>query len=211
MGVSSESSRLGEREIPFAVLRRPAFCSIIPIYFLWKHGIRRNLRAMKTQENLAEAFAGESQANRKYLAFADAAEKDGLAQVAKLFRAVAAAETIHAHAHLRAMGGVKATAENLKEAVAGEKHEFEAMYPGFVATAKAEGARMAEISMQRAMDVEKVHHGLFTEALAAVEAGKDLTNAKIYVCPVCGHTVIGDAPEHCPVCKAKASAYDEIQ
>lgn len=166
---------------------------------------------MKTEQNLAEAFAGESQANRKYLAFGEAAAKEGLAQVAKLFRAVAAAETIHAHAHLRAMGGVKATVDNLKEAIAGEKHEFEEMYPGFVATAQAEGARIAEISMKRAMDVEVVHHGLFTEALTAVDGGKDLPEGKIHVCAICGHTVIGDVPDQCPVCKAKASAYSEIQ
>jgi rubrerythrin len=166
---------------------------------------------MKTDENLAEAFAGESQANRKYLAFGEAAGKDGLPQVAKLFRAVAAAETIHAHAHLRAMGGIKATAENLKEAVSGELHEFKEMYPPFVATAHEEGARMAEISMKRAMDVEKVHHSLFVEALAAVEGGKDLPAGGIHVCAICGHTVIGDVPDQCPVCKAKASAFKEIQ
>ncbi|PKU22146.1 rubrerythrin family protein [Telmatospirillum siberiense] len=166
---------------------------------------------MKTEKNLAEAFAGESQANRKYLAFGEAAAKEGLAQVAKLFRAVAAAETIHAHAHLRAMGGVKTTAVNLAEAIAGEKHEFEEMYPGFVATAQAEGARVAEISMKRAMDVEVVHHGLFTDALAAVEGGKDLPEGKVRVCPICGHTVIGDAPDQCPVCKAKGSTYIEIE
>ncbi|MDR3435056.1 rubrerythrin family protein [Telmatospirillum sp.] len=165
---------------------------------------------MKTDKNLAEAFSGESQANRKYLAYGEAAQKDGLPQVAKLFRAVAAAETIHAHAHLRAMGGIKATAENLKAAIAGEKYEFEEMYPGFVATAEQEGAKMAELSMKRALDVEKVHHGLFTDALASVDAGKDLPEGRVYVCSVCGHTVVGGVPDQCPVCKAKAGKYTEI-
>jgi rubrerythrin len=165
---------------------------------------------MKTDANLAEAFAGESQANRKYLAYGEAAGKDGLAQVAKLFRAVAAAETIHAHAHLRAMRGVAGTAENLKAAIAGEKHEFESMYPGFLATAEAEGAKSAALSMRYALEVEKVHHGLFTEALAAVEAGRDLPAGGIHVCAICGHTVIGEVPDHCPVCKAKAAKYTEI-
>ena len=165
---------------------------------------------MKTDQNLAEAFAGESQANRKYLAYGDAAAKDGLPQVAKLFRAVAAAETIHAHAHLRAMGGVKATAENLKAAIAGEKHEFEAMYPGFLATAEAEGAKAAALSMKYALEVEKVHHGLFVGALSAVESGHDLTAAGIHVCAICGHTVIGAVPDQCPVCKAKAGKFTEI-
>ena len=165
---------------------------------------------MKTDQNLADAFAGESQANRKYLAYGEAAAKDGKAQVAKLFRAVAAAETIHAHAHLRALGGVKSTVENLRAAISGEKHEFEAMYPDFIATAEAEGEAVAALSMKRAMEVEKVHHGLFTDALAAVEAGHDLAAGAIHVCDVCGHTVIGDVPDSCPVCKAGASRFKEV-
>jgi rubrerythrin len=165
---------------------------------------------MKTQANLKEAFAGESQANRTYLAFGERAAKDGFTQVAKLFRAVAAAETIHAHAHLRAMEGVKDTAVNLKEAAAGEKYEFEEMYPPMVATAEAEGDRRATLSMRNAMEVEKVHHALFNAALAAVESGKDLQDAPIRICPICGHTVIGDAPDQCPVCKVKGEKFLEI-
>jgi len=164
---------------------------------------------MKTKENLAEAFAGESQANRRYLAFGEAAAKEGLPQVAKLFRAVAEAETIHAHAHLRALGGVKGTADNLAEAAAGEKYEFETMYPPFVATAEEEGQRQAKISMKYAMEVEKVHHDLFNAALASVKEGKDLPDAPIRICKVCGHTVIGDAPDRCPVCGARHEAYIE--
>ncbi len=165
---------------------------------------------MKTQDNLKEAFAGESQANRKYLAYGERAAKDGFAQVAKLFRAVAAAETVHAHAHLRAMDGVQGTAENLEDAAAGEKYEFEEMYPPMVATAEEEGDRRATISMKNAMEVEKVHHSLFNEALESVKAGKDLDYAPVRVCPVCGHTVIGDAPDQCPVCKAKGEKFQEI-
>ena len=165
---------------------------------------------MKTKENLKEAFAGESQANRKYLAYGERAAKDGFAQVAKLFRAVAAAETIHAHAHLRALDGVKGTAENLEDAADGEKYEFEEMYPPMIATAEEEGDRRAAISMKNAMEVEKVHHGLFNDAMEAVKADKDLDNAPIRVCPVCGHTVIGDAPDKCPVCKAKGEKFMEI-
>jgi len=162
---------------------------------------------MNTQENLKQAFAGESQANRMYLAFANRAEKDGFPQVANLFRAVAAAETVHAHAHLRAMNGVGSTLDNLKEAAAGEKYEFEEMYPPMVATAEEEGNRRATISMRNAMEVEKVHHALFNQALDAVESGKDLTDAPVRVCPICGHTVIGDAPDECPVCKAKGEKF----
>jgi rubrerythrin len=108
------------------------------------------------------------------------------------------------------MGGIKSTVENLKGAIAGEKHEFEEMYPAFVATAEEEGAKVAALSMKRALDVEVVHHGLFTEALEAVEKGKDLPEGSIHVCSVCGHTVIGEVPDSCPVCKARAAMYTEI-
>ena len=165
---------------------------------------------MNTKENLKEAFTGESQANRTYLAYAERAEKDGFAQVAKLFRAVAAAETVHALAHLRAMDGVKSTAENLQEAAAGEKYEFEEMYPPMVATAEEEGDRRAAKSMSNAMEVEKVHHDLFNAALEAVKSGKDLEDLPVRVCPICGHTVIGDAPDICPVCKAKGEKFTVV-
>lgn len=165
---------------------------------------------MTTQENLKEAFAGESQANRTYLAYGERAAKDGFDQAAKLFRAVAAAETIHAHAHLRAMGGVKDTAANLEEAAAREKYEFEEMYPPMMATAEEEGNRRATMSMRNALEVEKVHHALFNDALAAVKAGKDLEDAPVRVCPVCGRTVIGDAPHECPICKAKGEKFMAI-
>ena len=162
---------------------------------------------MSTQENLQSAFAGESQANRKYLAFAAKAEKEGFAQVAKLFRTVAEAETIHAHAHLRAMDGVGSTVENLQAAIAGEAHEFTVMYPGFVAEAQQEGHKRALQSMQTAMAVEKVHHRLFEQALAAVAAGQDLTGVDIYLCPVCGHVELGQAPEQCPVCNLRKDKF----
>lgn len=165
---------------------------------------------MSTLDNLKEAFAGESQANRKYLAFGEQAERDGLAMVAKLFRAVAAAETLHAHAHLRAMDGVKSTVANLEEAIGGEEHEFTHMYPPMLAAAQAENQPRAVRSMTYALEVEKVHYDLFKQALAAAKAGKDIGSAAIRICPVCGHTVIGDAPHECPVCKVKAEKYLEI-
>ena len=164
---------------------------------------------MSTTDNLKDAFAGESQANRKYLAFGEQAAKDGFPQVAKLFRAVAAAETIHAHAHLNALGGVKGTVENLTAAMAGEDYEVKEMYPPMVAAAKAEGHKKAERSMTHALEVEKIHYGLFQQALDAVKTGKDLPTAAILVCPVCGHTVVGDAPDECPICKAKGDKFAE--
>ncbi len=155
---------------------------------------------MSSQENLAAAFAGESQANRKYLAFAQAAEKEGYGQIAKLFRAAAEAETIHAHSHLRAMGGIKETLENLKAAIEGERYEFQEMYPEFVKDAEAEGNKTALASFKRALPVEEVHHNLYKQALASLEGGKDLDASEIYVCPVCGNTVIGAAQDKCEIC-----------
>jgi rubrerythrin len=155
---------------------------------------------MSTKENLADAFAGESQANRKYLAFAKQAEVDGYPQVARLFRAAAHAETIHAHAHLRAMGGIKKTEENLAEAIEGEGFEFMKMYPPYLAEAQQEGDRMAEVTFRNALAVEEVHHTLYTQALAAVKAGGDLAARPVYVCEICGNTVYDKAPDKCEVC-----------
>lgn len=165
---------------------------------------------MSTMDNLQEAFAGESQANRKYLAFAKKADDDGKPQVAKLFRAAAEAETIHAHAHLRVMGGIKTTEENLKEAVAGEAHEFQAMYPEFLALAQEEGNKPAEFSFKNALAVEEIHHGLYSKALEAIQGGSDLSATSIYVCPVCGNTVEGGAPDTCPICNVPGSKFFEI-
>ncbi len=164
----------------------------------------------KTDNNLGAAFAGESQANRKYLAFAKQAEKDGLPQIAKLFRAAAEAETVHAHAHLRVMGGVKSTKENLKAAISGEHHEFTEMYPEFLEAAKTEKNKAAEKSFDFANQVEKIHHGLYDAALKSAEAGKDLPKKDVYVCEVCGMTVEGEAPDQCPVCKAKKAMFKKI-
>jgi rubrerythrin len=163
-----------------------------------------------TNNNLKEAFAGESQANRKYLAFAKKAQQDGFAQVAKLFRAAAAAETVHAHAHFRAMGGVEGTEENLQTAILGEGFEFKEMYPKFLAEAQAEGNKPAAASFKNALAVEEIHHGLYSKALGAVKSGSDLPETKIFVCQVCGNTVEGSAPDKCPVCGSSKEKFEEI-
>ncbi len=165
---------------------------------------------MSTQDNLANAFAGESQANRKYLAFAKKAEDDGFPQVAKLFKAAAAAETVHAHAHLRAMGGIKTTAENLQAAVEGEGFEFQQMYPPYIQEAVDEEAKPAEISFKNACTVEETHHHLYKEALAAVTGGNDLTQRRIFICVVCGNTVYDEAPDTCGVCGISADKFTEV-
>jgi len=165
----------------------------------------------KTEDNLKEAFAGESQANRKYLAFAEQADKDGLPQIAKLFRAAAAAETVHAHNHLRVLGGIKSTVENLKAAIGGEHYEFTSMYPQFLEDAKSEGNKQAERSFDLANQVEKIHHELYEKALKVAESGKDLEKKEIYVCPVCGYTHEGKLPDKCPVCGVPKDKFKKIE
>jgi len=161
----------------------------------------------KTENNLKEAFAGESQANRTYLAFAKQADREGYKQAAKLFRAAAEAETVHAHAHLRALGTVGKTAENLKAAVAGETHEFKNMYPGMIEDAKAEGKRAAEQSFTYANAVEKIHAALYQKALDNLDS---LPEVDLWVCSVCGNTVEGEPPDECPICRAKKKAFFKV-
>ena len=162
----------------------------------------------KSVEYLMEAFAGESQANRRYLAFAKKADDEGFGQAARMFRAAAAAETIHAHSHLRAAGGVHDTAENLKEAVAGETHEFMNMYPEMIEAAKAEGNTQAERSFSFANEVEKVHAKLYQGLLDNLGSAQD--EFSYYVCPVCGFTAEREAPGVCPVCGAKGEMFSKI-
>ncbi len=162
------------------------------------------LKGSNTEKNLREAFAGESQANRRYLAFAKQAEKEGYPHVAKLFRAAAEAETVHAHAHLRALGGVRSTAENLKEAISGEIHEFKEMYPAMIDDAKEEGNKPAERTFTYANEVEKVHATLYQKALDNLDA---LEEKDYYVCSVCGYTCENEPPDKCPVCGANSSAF----
>jgi len=165
---------------------------------------------MATKDNLQNAFAGESQANHKYLAFAKKAQAEGYPQVAKLFRAAAEAETIHAHAHLRAMDGVKSTRENLEEAIKGESIEFKQMYPEYIEQAKQEGAKAALVSFQNAMAVEQVHYSLYIEALDLVRANEDMAPAAVFVCSVCGNTVLQEALGKCPVCGATSDKFAEV-
>jgi len=166
---------------------------------------------MTTSDNLQKAFAGESQANRKYLAFANRAEKEGFVQVAKLFRATAAAETIHANTHLRAMKGVQSTRENLESAMHGEEFEFQQMYPKFIEAARAENQDAALMSFKNAMAVEQVHYSLYLQALEKIKTGEDMPLHRIFVCEVCGNTVMDAAPEKCPVCAAAKSRFAEIE
>jgi rubrerythrin len=165
------------------------------------------LKGSKTANNLQEAFAGESQANRKYLAFADKAEAEGHKQVAKLFRAAAAAETVHAHAHLRALGGIKSTTENLQEAIAGETHEFTSMYPQMIKEASSEGFDVALRSFSFANTVEKVHAELYQKAFDNLGSNQAVD---YYVCKICGNTLEGEPHGPCPVCQAGPVAFFKV-
>ena len=164
----------------------------------------------KSVDNLKAAFAGESQANRKYLAFAKKADQEGFPQIARLFRAAAAAETVHAHNHLRAMDGVKGTAENLEAAVGGENYEVVSMYPPMLAEAEAEGDKRAALSFKYALAVEKVHEMLYRQAAESFTQGKDLPAKEYYVCPVCVNTNEGPMEGRCPFCNTPGEKFEKI-
>jgi rubrerythrin len=164
----------------------------------------------KTEENLSTAFAGESQANRRYLFFADKADKEGYPQVARLFRAAADAETVHARNHFNAMDGVGSTRDNLTAAAMGEHHEFTRMYPPFIAQAEVEQNDRAQRTFNLANEVEQVHHRLFEAALKEVEVGQKTKEEPIYVCQTCGNTVSGEAPDKCPICGAAMKQFKKI-
>jgi len=164
----------------------------------------------KTEHNLKDAFAGESQANRKYLAFSKRAEQEGYKRAAKMFRAAAAAETVHAHNHLRALNGIRSTRENLQEAISGESYEFQSMYPGMIDAARAEGQAAALRSFEYANVVEKIHAELYKKVLDNLEQDKG-KDAEFHVCQVCGYTVEGGAPDECPVCKSRKAAFTKVE
>ena len=162
-----------------------------------------------TDEHLKEAFSGESQANQKYRAFAKQAEKDGFANIAKLFRTTAEAERIHAEGHLKALDMIASTADNLTAAIKGETFEYEKMYPPMLDKAEENGHK-AKTMFKFAVDAEEVHAQIYTKALEAVREGKDLDESEFYLCPVCGYIELGAPPEKCPVCGAKSKVFCQI-
>ncbi len=162
----------------------------------------------KAMEDLAAAFAGESQARNKYLAFAKKADEEGYPQAARLFRAAAQAEFVHAQNHFKAMGEIKSTAENLQAAIDGEHYEVVTMYPPFIEDAKAEGARRAQTSFEWAWLVEQTHEALYRDALKCLEVEQE--SYDYYVCPVCGHTHPRSAPDKCPVCGTPGVRFEKV-
>ena len=164
---------------------------------------------MDTEHNLREAFAGESQANQKYRAFAKKAELDGFSNVARLFRTAAEAERIHAEGHLKSLAGIGSTVENLEAAIAGETHEYTSMYPPMLEQAEAEAHR-ARVMFGYAVKAEAVHADLYSRALDAVKQNTDIAEAKFYLCPVCGDIEFGVPPERCPICGAPGARFVEV-
>ena len=162
-----------------------------------------------TTDNLKESFAGESQANQKYRAFAKRAEQDGFPNIARLFRTTAEAERIHAEGHLRALAGIASTRENLQAAIEGETYEYTTMYPPMLEEAQAEGHR-AKVMFGYAVKAEAVHAKLYKRALEAVAQGADLTEAKFYLCPFCGNIEFGNPPDVCPICGAPKAKFVEV-
>lgn len=160
-----------------------------------------------SRANLESAFAGESQAHMRYLIFADRAEQEGFPEVARLFRAIAFAEQVHATSHLRTLGAIGQTAENLQEGINGETYEVEEMYPAFQAVADLQEEKAAARSHRFAWEAEKVHAGMYQQARQAILAGKDAEVGDIYICEVCGWTVEGEAPDRCPLCGAKRERF----
>ena len=166
---------------------------------------------MATKENAMEAFAGESQANRKYSAFAEKAKDEGFTNVAKLFTAASEAEAIHAKRLLKVLGSIGKTEDNLKGSVAGETHEYTEMYPGFVKEGDAEKQSDAVLAFTYAMKAEEVHANLYKEALKAISGGHDLSGQRVLLCPICGNIFRGEPPERCPICSAFKKVFREIE
>lgn len=165
---------------------------------------------MATMDNAKEAFAGESQANRKYLAFSEKAAEEGFKGVATLFKAASEAEAIHAKKLLKVLSGVGTTVQNLEGGIAGETEESDTMYPGFIKTAESENKTDAVLAFTYAMKAEQVHAGLYKKALAAVKAGHDLGREKVFLCPVCGNIELGKTPDKCPICGVFGKKFVEI-
>ena len=163
-----------------------------------------------TKANIEAAFAGESQAHMKYAVYAEKAEREGFAQIAKLFRAISFAEKVHASNHLRVLDKIQSTSANLQDAASGERYEVEEMYPAFEAVAQLQGEKAALRSIHYAVEAEKIHEKMYTDADKLASEKKDIPAANVYVCPVCGHTVIGDAPDECPVCGLKKEKYQKF-
>ncbi len=165
---------------------------------------------MMTEKNLQDAFCGESKAAMKYSIYSEVADRNGFPNVSELFKAIAYAETVHATNHYQNLGMIKSTSGNLEDAIEGEHYEVNEMYPVFNEVAKFQNERGAEVSTRYALEAEKIHESLYKSALESVSEKKDIQPSDIFICPVCGYTVIGEAPEKCPVCGTKGTKFKKF-
>lgn len=163
-----------------------------------------------TKANLTNAFAGESQAHMRYLIFSEKAEKEGMPNIARLFKAIAYAEQVHATNHFKTLGELGDTKDNLSKAIGGENFEVNEMYPAYDAVANLQSEKDALKSIHYALEAEKIHEKLYSDAREAAAKGQDINIGKVYICPVCGYTVVGEAPDKCPVCGAKREMFKEF-
>jgi len=163
-----------------------------------------------TEKSLNEAFAGESMAHMKYLIFSEVAEKEGYSNVARLFKAIAYSEFVHAKNHARNLAMIKETTDNLQSAIDGETFEVKEMYPAYDAIAELQDEKNAQTGIKYALEAEKIHAGLYQEAKQAVQSGKDIDIGEIYICPICGYTHVGDAPDRCPICGASGREFKKF-
>jgi len=160
-----------------------------------------------TDKNLHEAFAGESMAHMRYMIYSDRAEQEGKPEIARLFRAIASAERVHATNHWRTLQNIKGSVDNVQDGINGEHYEITEMYPTFNKVAEFQGEKGAVRSTFYALETEKVHEGMYIRAKQALEQGKDASFGKIHICPVCGYTMEGEAPDICPICNAKKDTF----
>jgi rubrerythrin len=181
----------------------------IVTWSIFKSGMPKHI-CMAANDDALSAYAGESQANRKYQAFSEKAAEEGFKGIATLYKAASEAEAIHAKKLLKVVAAIGPTAKNLEASIAGETHEFTSMYPGFIATAQAEGRSDAVLAFTHAMKAEQVHAALYKKALDAVKAGHDISREKVFLCPVCGNIAMGTAPEKCPICSVFGRQFKEI-
>lgn len=164
-----------------------------------------------TEKNLLDAFAGESQAHMKYLIYAEKADRERLPNIAKMFRAIAHAEFVHASNHFKALKKLNSTKENLGDAFRGETFEVEEMYPAYKEVAQLQGEKSAVRTTDWALRAEKTHAEMYKEAKARAQKGEDIEAQTIWICNVCGYTEVGEnVPEVCPVCGAKSEAFQQF-
>ncbi len=163
-----------------------------------------------TDKSLEEAYEGESKAHMRYLHFSEVAEEEGKDNIARLFRAIAFAEKIHARNHAEELGKIGGTVKNLEKGINGENFEVNSMYPAYHAIAELEEEYGAQTSINYALEAEKIHEEMYEDAKEAAEEDEDMELDEVYICPKCGYTHEGEPPENCPVCGLSSDKFEKF-